>query len=67
MISTAPREVFRATTIAEKPIVGDALQSKGQGVQQEAAYELMGAYRHHFLLIVVCVVLPANLDTVIVH
>src|SRR5213596_617190 len=39
---TAKRELFISVTVAEKPIVADALEPVGQDINQESSNELVG-------------------------
>ena len=48
--------------LARKPIVADAMEAVRQGVQQEAADELVGVKRHDLGLAVMAIVLPAEAD-----
>ena len=51
--------------IGEEAIVADAMEAVRQGVQQEAADELVGGERHDLGLAVVAVVLPAEGDVAV--
>ena len=52
----------RAMAVGEKAEVADAVEAVGQGVQQEAADELVGVERHDLGLAVMAIVLPAEAD-----
>lgn len=43
----------------------DANQAAGQDVKQEAAQELMGRKSHNLFLAAVCIVAPAEGDTIV--
>ena len=46
--------------VGEEAVVADAMEAVGQGVQQEAADELVGVERHDLGLAVMAIVLPAE-------
>ena len=56
----AKRQVLRAGTVAQQPIVPNALQATGKHMEQESADELLGIKRHDLLTVMVPVILPAE-------
>ena len=49
-------QVLRAVTIAEKPVVADALEAIWQDMHQEAPQELISGQGHQLLLVLMLVV-----------
>src|SRR5215471_6208825 len=60
-MSTMPQLLF-AASIAQEPIVADAMESRGEDVEEESPDELLGRERHDFRLIVVAIVAPVKCD-----
>ena len=56
------RQLLFAASIAQEPIVADAMESRGEDVEEESPDELLGRERHDFRLIVVAVVAPVKCD-----
>ena len=54
---SAAGQVLRAVAVPEKAIVADALETVRKDMQQEAPQELIGRQRHHFLPLLVFIVL----------
>ena len=63
------RDVVLAVGVGEQTVVADAMEARGQHVQQEAAHELFGRYGHGFIAgaSVFAVVLPTERDAAIVR
>ena len=55
-------QILFAASIAQEAIVADAMESRGEDVEEEAPDELLGRERHDFRLIVVAVVAPVECD-----
>ena len=55
-------QLLFAASIAQEPIVADAMESRGEDVEEESPDELLGRERHDFRLIVVAVVAPVECD-----
>src|SRR5215470_17993327 len=53
-------QLVLAVSIAQEPVVANAVESTGEDVEQESPDELLGRQDHSFLLIVVSVVPPAE-------
>src|SRR5664280_1307025 len=51
-----------AVSIAQEPVIANAVESTGENVEEESPDELLGRESHDFLLIVVAVVPPVELD-----
>ncbi len=51
--------------VGEEAVVADAMEAVRQGVQQEAADELVGGEGHDLRLAVVAIILPAEGDRVL--
>ena len=66
---TGSGDVLGPSAIGEQAIVADAVESAGQHVDEEAAYELVGGECHHLraLLLVGAVILPFESDRGIVE
>src|SRR6516165_6331512 len=60
--TTAMGELGGAPAVGEIAVVADAMEAVGQGVEQEAADELVRAKGHELLPIVVAIILPAEAD-----
>ena len=60
-------QVLRAVTIAEKPVVADALKAIWQDMHQEAPQELISGQRHQLLLVLMLVVLVGESDLCILQ
>ena len=58
----AERQLVGAVAVGEEAVVADAVKAVRQGVQQEAADELVGVERHDLRLAVVAIILPAEGD-----
>ena len=56
------RELGGAVAVGEEAVVADAMEAVRQGVQQEAADELVGVKGHDLGLAVVAIILPAEGD-----
>ena len=56
------RELGGALAVGEEAVVADAMEAVRQGVQQEAADELVGVKRHELGLAVMAIILPAEGD-----
>ena len=58
-----------AVAVGEEAEVADALESRGESVEEKAADELLGGERHAagFVLVFVAVVLPLERDFTVVH
>ncbi len=57
---TATRQLLFAVSIAEKPVVANAVEPTRQNVQQKSPDELVRREGHGFLLIVIAVVSPVK-------
>lgn len=55
-------QLLFAVSIAQEPVIANAVESTGQNMEQESSDELLGRQRHSFLLIVVAVIPPLELD-----
>jgi hypothetical protein len=55
-------QLFFAVSIAQEAVIANAVESSGENVEEESPNELLGRGRHDFLLIVVAVVPPSELD-----
>lgn len=51
-----------AAAVGEEAIVANAVKTVGQDMEQETADEFAGLQRHHLLLVVMAIVLPAEAD-----
>ena len=62
------RDVVLAVGVCEQTVVADAMEARGQHVQQEAAHELFGRYGHGFVAgaSVLSIVLPTERDAAVV-
>jgi len=58
----AAGQAFRAVAVTEETVVADALKRVREDMQQEAPQELVGRQGHHFLLVLVFIVLVAEAD-----
>ena len=58
----AERQLLGAMAVGEEAVVADAMEAVRQGVQQEAADELVGGEGHHLRLAVMAIVPPAEGD-----
>jgi hypothetical protein len=54
-------------SIGHEAEVTNAMEAVGQGVQQEAADELVGGELHDFGRVVVAVILPGEGDMIVVY
>ena len=54
-------------TIGKQTVMTNAMEAVGDGVQQEAADELMGIERHQLLDAACSVILPSKGDVIAVH
>jgi hypothetical protein len=54
-------QLLFAVSIAQEPVIANAVESTGENVEEESPNELLGRERHDFLLIVVAVVPPVEL------
>jgi len=55
-------QLLFAVSIAQEPVIANAVESTGENVEEESPDELLGRERHDFLLIVVAVVAPIERD-----
>src|SRR5271157_2804737 len=55
-------QLLFAVAIAQEPVIANAVESTGKNVEEEAPDELLRRESHGFLLIVVTVVPPVELD-----
>lgn len=55
-------QLLFAVSIAQEPVIANAVESTGENVEEESPNELLGGESHDFLLIVVAVVPPVELD-----
>ncbi len=55
-------QLLFAVSIAQEPVIANAVESTGENVEEESPNELLGRESHDFLLIVVAVVSPVELD-----
>src|SRR5271165_6628311 len=55
-------QLLFAVSIAEEPVIANAVESTGENVEEESPDELLRRESHGFLLIVVTVVPPVELD-----
>ena len=55
-------QLLFAVSIAQEPVIANAVESAGENMEQESSDELLGRERHSFLLIVVAVIPPLELD-----
>jgi hypothetical protein len=55
-------QLLFAVSIAQEAVIATAVESTGENVEEESADELLGRESHDFLLIVVAVVPPVELD-----
>src|SRR5437660_12127067 len=55
-------EACFAVSIAQEPVLANAVESTGENMEEESPDELLGRERHDFLLIVVAVVAPVERD-----
>jgi hypothetical protein len=51
-----------AVAIAQEPVIANAVESTGEKVEEKSPNELLGGESHDFLLMVVAVVPPVELD-----
>ena len=65
--SAAQVELGGAMAVGEEAIVADAMEAVGQGVQEEAADELVGVERHDLRPAAMAIVPPAERDAFVVH
>jgi hypothetical protein len=61
------RELLRAVSVAEQPVIPNALEARRQHVEQEAPEEFRGAERHRLRLRRRAIVLPPQVDLVVDH
>src|SRR5215831_5380657 len=59
---SAMLQLLFAASLAQEPVVADAMESRGEDVEEESPDELHGRERHDFRLIVVAVVAPVEGD-----
>ena len=59
-------QLLFAASIAQEPIVADAMESRGEDVEEESPDELLGCENHGLLLIVVSIVPPLEADLPVV-
>ena len=66
---TSGGQLGGAMSVAEQPVVADAMEAVRQHVQQEAPHELLGAERHGFVARVAfgAVILPAEGDAALIE
>ncbi len=55
-------QLLFAVSIAQKPVVADAVESTGENVEQESPDKLPGGDGHNLLLIIVSIVPPLEAD-----
>ena len=55
-------QLLFAVSIAHEPVIANAVESTGKNVEEESPNELLGRESYDFLLIVVAVVPPVELD-----
>ena len=55
-------QLLFAVSIAQEPVIANAVESTGENVEEESPDELFGRENHNFLLTVVAVVPPVELD-----
>ena len=55
-------QLLFAVSIAQEPVIANAVESTGENMEQESSDELLGRERQSFLLIVVAVIPPLELD-----
>jgi len=55
-------QLLFSVSIAQEPVIANAVESTGENVEEESPNELLGRESHDFLLIVVAVVPPLELD-----
>ena len=55
-------QLFFAVSIAQEAVIANAVESTGENVEEESPDELLGEEGHDFLLIVVAIVPPLELD-----
>ena len=55
-------QLLFAVSIALEPVIANAVESTGENMEEESPDELLGRESHDFLLIVVAVVPPVELD-----
>ena len=55
-------QLLFAVSIAQEPVIANAVESTGENVEEESPDELLGRESHDFLLIVVAVVPPVEFD-----
>ena len=63
----AQRQLRGAAAVGEETDMADAMEAVGHGVQQEPPYEPVGGQRYHLGLAVMPVVLPGEVDLVVVQ
>ena len=62
----AASELILTAAIAEKAVISDPLESLRQNVDQESTDKLVGSEGHDLVPIVVAIILPTELDFIIV-
>jgi hypothetical protein len=55
-------QLLFAVSIAQEPVIANTVESTGENVEEESPNELLGGESHDFLLIIVAVVPPLELD-----
>jgi len=55
-------QLLFAVSIAQEPVIANAVESTGENVEEESPDELLDRESHHFLLIAVAVVPPVELN-----
>src|SRR5271166_5349239 len=55
-------QLLFAVSIALEPVIANAVESTGENMEEESPDELLGREGHDFLLIVIAVVPPVELD-----
>jgi hypothetical protein len=55
-------QLLFAVSIAQEPVIANTVEATGENVEEESPNELLGRESHDFLLIVVAVVPPLELD-----
>src|SRR6202035_3164052 len=63
---SAAGELLLAAGITEKAVIPNTLEAFGENVDQEPADELLGSKCHSFVSVVIAIVLPAELNFVVI-
>ena len=58
----AASQILSPVAIAEKPVMADALEAVWKDMHQETPQEFVGGQGHHFLLVLVLIVLVSETD-----